>query len=56
VTPPGENIAVLATYTAMLDFRTTVLGSRRSSVADVAAVADAAATTGATATDAAGGP
>jgi lipid II isoglutaminyl synthase (glutamine-hydrolysing) len=34
MTEAGDNIAVLATYTAMLEFRRAVLGSRRAGVAD----------------------
>jgi hypothetical protein len=33
-TAPGEDVAVLATYTAMLAFRRTVLGSRSAGVSD----------------------
>ena len=35
VTEPGDDVAVLATYTAMLAFRSEVLGSRRARVADL---------------------
>jgi len=34
ITQPGDDVAVLATYTAMLEFRRAVLGSRRAGVAD----------------------
>lgn len=34
ITRPGDDVAVLATYTAMLDFRAAGLGSRRSRVSD----------------------
>ncbi|HEX3301141.1 MAG TPA: MurT ligase domain-containing protein [Actinomycetota bacterium] len=34
VTRPGDNVAVLATYTAMLAFRRAVLGSRSAGVSD----------------------
>jgi hypothetical protein len=34
VTQPGDHVAVLATYTAMLAFRRAVLGSRSAGVSD----------------------
>jgi UDP-N-acetylmuramyl tripeptide synthase len=34
ITQSGDDVAVLATYTAMLEFRRAVLGSRRAGVAD----------------------
>jgi UDP-N-acetylmuramyl tripeptide synthase len=39
VTEPGDAVAVLATYTAMLSLRSAVLGSRRARVADLAPAA-----------------
>jgi UDP-N-acetylmuramyl tripeptide synthase len=35
LTEPGDHVAVLATYTAMLEFRRAVLGSRRARVAEM---------------------
>ena len=34
ITKPSEDIAVLATYTAMLELRRALLGSRRAQVSD----------------------